>query len=168
VAKNPFVHQQISEQMKEGKVTKEYQALVHGVVEHDQGTVNEPIDRDPKNPHVRIVTPDGYPSVTHYYVERRFSTATLVRLMLETGRTHQIRVHMQHLGHPLIGDKLYKSRGADTADDAAWSMNRHALHARLFAFTHPVKRQWMEFTVDLPADMQRCLNLLQEKERKSR
>lgn len=134
VAKNPFAHQQISEQMQRGQVLKEYTAIVHGVPQPGSGTVNEPIDRDPLAPHVRIVTPDGYPSVTHYEVEQVYRVsvpcgsgidgieetgdaandgwanggqASRVRLRLETGRTHQIRVHMQHIGCPLIGDKMY-------------------------------------------------------------
>ncbi|SFL13669.1 23S rRNA pseudouridine1911/1915/1917 synthase [Paenibacillus sp. 1_12] len=117
IAKNPFVQQQVSEQMKANLVKKEYVALLYGVMEQDEGTVNAPIDRDPEQPHIRIVTESGYPAVTHYKVERRFKEVTLVRLWLETGRTHQIRVHMQHLGHPLIGDKLYK-RQQDALTDA--------------------------------------------------
>ncbi len=120
VAKNPYVHQQISEEMQAHGLKKEYVALVHGVIGSDEGTVDAPIDRNPLAPHVRIVTPAGYPAVTHYRVERRFREATLVRLWLETGRTHQIRVHMRHLGHPLLGDKMYGPGGtADEADQAA-------------------------------------------------
>lgn len=107
IAKNPYVHQQISEQMIAHSITKEYLAIVHGTVAQDRGTIDAPIDRDPEQPHVRIVTPSGYRAVTHYEVVRRYDGITLVRLMLETGRTHQIRVHMKHLGHPLLGDKMY-------------------------------------------------------------
>ncbi|GKS10827.1 hypothetical protein YDYSY3_18270 [Paenibacillus chitinolyticus] len=107
IAKNPYVHQQISEQMIAHSITKEYLAIVHGTVEEDRGTIDAPIDRDPEQPHVRIVTPSGYRAVTHYETVRRYDGITLVRLMLETGRTHQIRVHMKHLGHPLLGDKMY-------------------------------------------------------------
>jgi len=112
IAKNPYVHQQVSEQMQAHRVKKEYVALVHGVMRDEEGTVTGPIDRDPEEPHIRIVTETGYPAVTHYKVERRYRDATLVRLWLETGRTHQIRVHMLHLGHPLVGDKLYKLKPA--------------------------------------------------------
>ncbi|QAV21654.1 RluA family pseudouridine synthase [Paenibacillus chitinolyticus] len=107
IAKNPYVHQQISEQMIAHSITKEYLAIVHGTVAEDRGTIDAPIDRDPEQPHVRIVTPSGYRAVTHYETVRRYDGITLVRLMLETGRTHQIRVHMKHLGHPLLGDKMY-------------------------------------------------------------
>ncbi|MFS0837041.1 RluA family pseudouridine synthase [Paenibacillus sp. 1P03SA] len=107
IAKNPYVHQQISEQMIAHSITKEYLAIVYGTVAEERGTIDAPIDRDPEQPHVRIVTPSGYRAVTHYEVVRRYDGITLVRLMLETGRTHQIRVHMKHLGHPLLGDKMY-------------------------------------------------------------
>jgi 23S rRNA pseudouridine1911/1915/1917 synthase len=182
VAKNPFVHQQVSEQMKTHEVEKEYVALVHGIMELDEGTVNEPIDRDPEEPHIRIVTQSGYAAVTHYKVERRFPEATLVRLWLETGRTHQIRVHMKHLGHPLIGDKLYKQQQEETAgqadpeyaaavpldDQAAASdgcmgltLKRHALHACRLGFTHPWTKQRIEFHAPLPADLENCIVQLQ-------
>ncbi|MDQ1910200.1 RluA family pseudouridine synthase [Paenibacillus sp. GD4] len=156
IAKNPYVHQQISEQMQEHTVKKEYIALVHGVVEADEGTVDEPIDRDPEAPHIRIVTPTGYRAVTHYRVEQRFMWATMVRLWLETGRTHQIRVHMKHLGHPLIGDKMYGPE--ERADEAL--IGRQALHAATLGFTHPGTKLWMEFHAPLPADMESCLQLL--------
>ncbi|TBL71429.1 RluA family pseudouridine synthase [Paenibacillus thalictri] len=165
IAKNPYVHQQVSEQMQAGAVDKEYAALVYGVIEQDAGTVNEPIDRDPLQPHIRIVTPDGYPSVTHYRVLRRFPGATLAGLRLETGRTHQIRVHMQHLGHPLVGDKMYKGEAAEAGELAGLTMERQALHAARLAFTHPGLNRAVEFTAGLPEDMQQCLNLLEQKER---
>ncbi|RAV12943.1 RluA family pseudouridine synthase [Paenibacillus contaminans] len=118
IAKNPYVHQQISDQMQANTVMKEYLALVHGRLDKDSGTIEGPIDRDPAAPHYRIVTPDGYHAVTHYWTEERFRDATLVRLRLETGRTHQIRVHMQHIGHPLIGDKMYGPGAREMAEAA--------------------------------------------------
>ncbi|PZE20371.1 RluA family pseudouridine synthase [Paenibacillus xerothermodurans] len=168
IAKNPFVHQQVSEQMQAHQVKKEYIALVHGLLPIDEGTINEPIDRDPGDPHVRIVTPSGYPAVTHYKVERRFREATMVRLWLETGRTHQIRVHMKHIGHPLLGDKLYQLEQFVPADSescigaaaAACGLERHALHACTLGFTHPVTKQWIEFNAAMPADLERCAALL--------
>lgn len=153
VAKNPYVHQQISEQMQAHQLKKEYLAIVHGRMADDTGTVNAPIDRNPDAPHLRIVTETGYAAVTHYRIERRFAEATLVRLRLETGRTHQIRVHMQHLGHPLLGDKLYgfKSESAEAGID------RHALHACTLGLTHPTLKRWMEFEAPMPDDMEHCL-----------
>ncbi|MFB0847098.1 RluA family pseudouridine synthase [Paenibacillus oleatilyticus] len=194
VAKNPYVHQQISEEMQAHGLKKEYVALVHGVIGIDEGTVDAPIDRNPLAPHVRIVTPTGYPAVTHYRVERRFHEATLVRLWLETGRTHQIRVHMRHLGHPLLGDKMYgpggtadevelaAAEGIPVADRSAtqqqvapsvcqaaspaadYGMERQALHACTLGLTHPVTRQRMEFHAPLPADMELCIEQLEQSE----
>ncbi|MBU7318570.1 RluA family pseudouridine synthase [Paenibacillus oleatilyticus] len=194
VAKNPYVHQQISEEMQAHGLKKEYIALVHGVISSDEGTVDAPIDRNPLAPHVRIVTPTGYPAVTHYRVERRFHEATLVRLWLETGRTHQIRVHMRHLGHPLLGDKMYgpggtadevelaSVEGVPVADRSAtqqqaapsvcqagspasdYGMERQALHACTLGLTHPVTRRRMEFHAPLPADMERCIKQLEQSE----
>ncbi|WP_409344782.1 RluA family pseudouridine synthase [Paenibacillus sp. MBLB4367] len=123
IAKNPYVHQQISEQMQENSVTKEYLALVHGRLEQEAGTIEGPIDRDPAAPYYRIVTPDGYPAVTHYWTMERYAAASLVRLRLETGRTHQIRVHMQHIGHPLLGDKMYGPGAREHAMEAAANEN---------------------------------------------
>lgn len=163
VAKNAYVHQQISEQMQTTGLKKEYVALVHGVLALDEGTVDAPIDRDPLSPYLRIVTDTGYPSVTHYRVERRFRNATWVRLWLETGRTHQIRVHMKHLGHPLFGDKLY---GLEEAEEPSTSVfiGRHALHAAALGLTHPISRKWMEFHAPLPSDIQQCLDRLESNE----
>ncbi|MCZ8516391.1 RluA family pseudouridine synthase [Paenibacillus filicis] len=159
IAKNPYVHQQISEQMQAHEVKKDYVALVHGVVQADAGTIEGPIDRDPLEPHLRIVTPDGYPATTHYRVERRFPGATLVRLRLETGRTHQIRVHMKHLGHPLLGDKLYSP--PEEPEDAL--IARQALHACTLGFTHPGTKAWLELEAPLPPDMLSCIARLQER-----
>ncbi|CAG7633198.1 RluA family pseudouridine synthase [Paenibacillus allorhizosphaerae] len=168
VAKNPYVHQQISEQMQAHQLKKEYIALVHGRLPEEEGTVDAPIDRDPESPHIRIVTPAGYSAITHYRVERRFAEATMVRLWLETGRTHQIRVHMKHLGHPLIGDKLYglypTAAGEPVSEanlEADYGLSRHALHAIVLGLTHPIRKQWMEFCAPLPEDMRRCTQRLQ-------
>jgi 23S rRNA pseudouridine1911/1915/1917 synthase len=163
IAKNPYIHQHISEQMKEQKVEKQYVSLVHGVISEDEGKVDEPIDRDPESPHVRIVTPTGYPAVTHFRVEKRFSDATQVRLWLETGRTHQIRVHMKHLGYPLIGDKMYGA-AAEVHDASQLDMDRQALHAVLLGFNHPISKHWVEFKAPLPEDMKACLQHTKETE----
>ncbi len=153
IAKNPFAHQYISEQMQACRVLKEYVALVHGTVAQDEGTIDAPIGRDPLKPHLRIVTETGRTAVTHFVVEQRYKEATIVRLRPETGRTHQIRVHMKHLGHPLVGDKLYGPALPDT--EAAGLIERHALHAARLAFTHPGSKRWVEFAAELPEDMRR-------------
>lgn len=163
IAKNPYVHQHISEQMKQDLVNKEYLAIVHGEMGQAAGTVNEPIDRDPEQPHIRIVTSSGYPAVTHYRVERIYPGATLVRLRLETGRTHQIRVHMKHLGYPLFGDKMYGlSDDIGEPPNIQAILSRQALHAAKLGFTHPGTRQLVEFNADLPEDMKLTLNVLEQ------
>jgi len=156
IAKNPYVHQQISEQMIQHEVKKEYLAFVWGRFTEPSGTVNEPIDRDPEQPHVRMVTPSGYSAVTHYEVVEQYERAALVRLRLETGRTHQIRVHMKHLGHPLLGDKMYTLREFEeslAAAEAAERLSRQALHAARLGFVHPGTREWTEYNAPLPADL---------------
>ncbi|MFM9327614.1 RluA family pseudouridine synthase [Paenibacillus mesotrionivorans] len=156
IAKNPYVHQHISEQMKAGKVEKEYTALVRGHMEHPEGTVDAPIDRNPDSPHYRIVTPSGYPSVTHYRVVEQLEDAAVLAIRLETGRTHQIRVHMAHLGHPLIGDAMY----GIPEDRESYPGGRHALHASRLGFIHPVFRTPLVFEAPLPADLEALLSRL--------
>ncbi|WP_458119599.1 RluA family pseudouridine synthase [Paenibacillus sp. Z6-24] len=109
IAKNPYVHQHISEQMINDQVFKSYLAYVHHLPQPAEGRIEGAIDRDPDQPHVRIVTPDGYYAATRYRVVEAFAghDAALVSLQLETGRTHQIRVHMKYIGCPLIGDRMY-------------------------------------------------------------
>ncbi|WP_127584150.1 RluA family pseudouridine synthase [Paenibacillus koleovorans] len=183
IAKNPYIHQNISEQMQADEVEKAYVAFVHGAVDPASGTIRGPIDRDPAQPHIRIVMPEGqgYPSVTHYETEQVYAgLASRVRIRLETGRTHQIRVHMRHIGHPLIGDAMYglaslERGGAGLADGEAGaaavdsaSINssalcfdpsldkliaRHALHAAMLAFKHPVTGERMQFEAPLPGDL---------------
>jgi 23S rRNA pseudouridine1911/1915/1917 synthase len=159
IAKNPYVHQYISEQMIAHVVKKQYLAFVYGELKAERGTIDAPIDRNPENPHLRIVTASGYPSITHYEVERRYEGMTCVRIWLETGRTHQIRVHMQSIGHPLLGDKLYLPEGL-TFIPGHHLIGRQALHAAQLGFTHPETKQWTLFTADLPEDMGRVLEQL--------
>jgi 23S rRNA pseudouridine1911/1915/1917 synthase len=156
IAKNKHAHHMLSEQWQKHEVIKEYWAIVDGVIEEDQGKIDAPIDRSEEDRKLRVVTPKGYPSVTHYWVERRFEQATWVRLRLETGRTHQIRVHMKHIGHSLIGDSFY----GDTTNP--WGMNRHALHAFYLQFHHPRNGEWVEFQSQMPADMQSLLDRLSQ------
>ncbi|WP_241674933.1 RluA family pseudouridine synthase [Paenibacillus luteus] len=157
IAKTSYVHQQLSEQMQANGFLKLYRAYVYGKPVPAQGTVNEPIDRNPDQPHIRIVTPEGYPSVTHYEVISGFQStiggrAAAVRLKLETGRTHQIRVHMKHIGCPLIGDKMY---GPEDGGMAEWeaAVSRQALHAEVLGFKHPIRKQWMEWIAPLPPEL---------------
>ncbi|WP_424767264.1 RluA family pseudouridine synthase [Paenibacillus sp. sgz302251] len=159
IAKTSYVHQQLSEQMQANGFLKQYRAYVYGCPEPASGTVDAPIDRDPDEPHIRIVTPDGYPSVTHYTALMSFiradeqrPLAAAVLLKLETGRTHQIRVHMQHIGCPLIGDKMYGPKQGAVIE---WeeTAGRQALHAEILGFTHPITREWMEWKAPLPPEL---------------
>ncbi len=154
IAKTSYVHQQLSEQLQQGLVYKQYIAYVYHAPDPANGTIDAPIDRDSENPHLRVVTTDGYSSVTHYKTVSSYknNAAALVRIKLETGRTHQIRVHMRHIGCSLIGDKLY---GLPELINEEWeaACNRHALHAEFLAFTHPLTKQYMEWTAPLPSDL---------------
>ncbi len=165
VAKNPFAHQQIAQQMQDGQVDKQYLAIVHGVPPLTEGTVTGAIGRNPEQPHLRIVTPDGYAAITHYRLIEAYGNASLIGLTLETGRTHQIRVHMKHLGCPLIGDKMYGTEqpSAEQARlDAA--IERHALHAWKLGFAHPLNGERIGFTAPLPEDMQKLIEYLKKQE----
>jgi 23S rRNA pseudouridine1911/1915/1917 synthase len=161
IAKNGYAHQYVSAQFQEGHVSKTYLAIVHGLVKQDQGIVEGPIDRDPDEPHVRIVTPTGYPSTTRFETLERFSAAgaSLVRLKPVTGRTHQIRVHMKHLGHPLVGDSLY-AREINTPLQAM--IPRQALHAADLSFRHPGTGERVVYEAPLPQDMAELLRALRE------
>ncbi|MDQ8735925.1 RluA family pseudouridine synthase [Paenibacillus sp. LHD-38] len=164
IAKTSYVHQQLSEQMQANGFLKLYRAYVYGSPVPAQGTVNAPIDRNPDQPHIRIVTPEGYPSITHYETISSFGSspgkpaAAAVRLKLETGRTHQIRVHMKHIGCPLVGDKMYGPEEG-SVEDWESTVGRQALHAEILGFTHPLTKQWMEWQASLPPE----LELLEQK-----
>lgn len=177
IAKNPYVHQHISQQMIDNKVDKKYLALVHGAPSPMMGEINRPIDRDPLEPHRRIVIASGYPSLTRYQVLENYGAASLVQLKLETGRTHQIRVHMTSIGCPLIGDKMYKhpvyekfefvseQQLASKAEcdplkemeqpviELDQGITRQALHASELSFQHPITHEQMTFQAPLPQDI---------------
>jgi 23S rRNA pseudouridine1911/1915/1917 synthase len=136
-------------------------AFVWGRVDQSKGTIDEPIDRDPDQPHIRIVTPSGYSAVTHYEVVEHYERATLVRIWLETGRTHQIRVHMKHLGHPLLGDKMYTTEQFQEGQERlADQLHRQALHAEKLGFVHPGTKEWVEYRAPLPEDLRRLRDFL--------
>lgn len=175
IAKNPYSHQHISEQMIAGTVDKRYSAFVHGVPPEAHGDIDGPIDRDPEEPHRRIVTPEGYPSLTRYVVKEVYpGRASRVELKLESGRTHQIRVHMGSIGCPLIGDGMYRhplygkaerlpgAEGSLAPEEQAQlakiaeldaSIPRQALHAVRLSFKHPVELRELVFEAPLPPDM---------------
>ncbi len=155
-AKNDEAHNKLSLQLKEHTVTRTYLAVVHGVVQHDQGTVDAPIGRDPKDRKLFTVTErNSKHAVTHFHVLERFKDYTFLECKLETGRTHQIRVHMQFIGHSLVGDPQY---GKTKGDNKAFT--GQALHAAVLGFIHPQKADYLEFSAALPDDMNQLLNLL--------
>ncbi|HHW39042.1 MAG TPA: RluA family pseudouridine synthase [Bacillales bacterium] len=150
VAKNSFVHSLFALEQKKKSIQREYEAIVHGGVRDDSGIINAPIGRKEESIIEREVRNDGQHAVTHYEVKKRFSERTLVSLKLETGRTHQIRVHMSYIGHPLLGDDLYGGQRD--------LMPRQALHSKTVTFYHPLLERELAFSVPLPADMGNLVN----------
>mgnify|MGYP002628355255 CR=1 FL=1 len=153
------------EQLSEHKVHREYVALVRGQVIAG-GTIDEPIARDPNNRVRMAVRPAGKKAITHYSVEERFDRHTLLNVKLETGRTHQIRVHLSHLGWPLVGDRVYAGRQTSIAGlskamrEQLQKFDRQALHARKLAFKHPVSGRDMSMSCPLADDIQLLLERL--------
>ena len=144
VAKNDNAHLFLAEQIKEHSLTREYEAVVYGNLKNDSGTVDAPIGRHPIKRKQMAIVEDGRKAVTHYTVLERLNGFTYVRLRLETGRTHQIRVHMASLGHPVAGDDVYGPHKVIT------KLGGQCLHARKIGFIHPDTREHMEFTSELP------------------
>jgi 23S rRNA pseudouridine1911/1915/1917 synthase len=156
-AKNDAAHLSLAEQLKEHTVNRKYIALVHGNLAHEHGTVDAPIGRDPHDRKMYTVTDkNSKPAVTHFRVLERFSGGyTLVELKLETGRTHQIRVHMKFIGHPLVGDPMYGRSKSITMETEG-----QALHAAVLGFVHPSTGETLHFEAPLPADMEHLLHAL--------
>lgn len=150
IAKNPFAQQELSNQMQRNMVEKKYLAVVEGIVEKDKGTIDAPIGRAESDSIHRIVIESGQRSITHYEVLERYSNASLVRLTLETGRTHQIRVHMKHIGHSLIGDELYGQVDKEL-------INRQALHAETLRFFQPRTGEEKFVKSEIPEDMKNLI-----------
>ncbi|MGN1033688.1 MAG: RluA family pseudouridine synthase, partial [Intestinibacter sp.] len=153
VAKNPFAQHVLSSEMKDEGFDKKYITVVKGIVEKDRDTINEPIYRPTDDSVKRVVDPRGQESITHYKVIERLKDATVLEVKLETGRTHQIRVHMSHIGHPIIGDELYGSLDEDL-------INRQALHAYSLKFKQPRTKEILEFKTDIPRDMKELIEKL--------
>lgn len=153
VAKNPFAQHVLSSEMKEEGFDKKYITIVKGIVEKDRDTINEPIYRPTDDSVKRVVDPRGQESITHYKVIERLKDATVLEVKLETGRTHQIRVHMSHIGHPIIGDELYGSLDENL-------INRQALHAYSLKFKQPRTKEILEFKTDIPRDMKELIEKL--------
>ncbi|MBT2581870.1 RluA family pseudouridine synthase [Planococcus sp. ISL-109] len=155
VAKNDMAHASLVDQLVEKTVTRKYVALVHGHIAHDKGTIEAPIARDPKERQKMAVVDKGKHAVTHFTVLERFGNFTLVECRLETGRTHQIRVHLRYIGFPLVGDPKYGPR--KTMD-----IGGQALHAGVVGFIHPRSKEYMEFSAPLPAEFEALLETLRE------
>ena len=153
VAKNAYCQNDLTNQMKKNHLKKTYVSIVSGVLEEDSGTIDLPIGRPDPIDVRRGVMESGAPSVTHYKVLERFPHYTLVELALETGRTHQIRVHMSYIGHPVLGDHLY-------GEEKPYIIERQALHARQLQFDHPASGEAMTVTAPLPEDMQKAIEYL--------
>jgi 23S rRNA pseudouridine1911/1915/1917 synthase len=153
IARTPAAHRHLGQQLTARELKREYLAVVDGAVPDDAGTIDAPIGRNPAQPVLRAVRGDGEEARTHFRVTERFPGATLVSLELDTGRTHQIRVHMAHLGYPLIGDRQYGRRGQKR-------IARQALHAARIGFRHPATGERVVYEAPLPDDMVRlCAEL---------
>lgn len=147
VAKNDRAHQSLSEQLKAHTVDREYVAIVHGVLPHDTGTIDAPIGRDTVRRHQMAIQEDGKEAVTHFSVEKRFENHTVLLCRLETGRTHQIRVHMKYIGYPIVGDPVYGLQ------KDSYAINGQALHAKRLGFVHPQTGERIHLEAELPRDM---------------
>lgn len=144
IAKNNNAHHFLAEQLKEHSMNRIYIALCEGIIKEDTITINKPIGRNPKDRLKMGIVQGGKEAITHVEVIERFKDHTLVKCKLETGRTHQIRVHMASINHPLVGDPLYGYK------KQKFNLNGQVLHAKLLGFIHPSSREYMEFTTELP------------------
>lgn len=155
VCKNDHAHIEISRQLSEHSIQREYRAIVHGRITADSGTISAPIGRHPVDRKRMAVTErNGKPAVTHYQVLKRFRSFTYISCKLETGRTHQIRVHMKSIGHPLLGDEVYGPA------KCPYHLQGQTLHAMLLGFVHPTTGEYMEFTAPLPDYFEHLLRIL--------
>jgi len=151
IAKNAHCQEEIVKQMAVNKVEKKYTAVVCGLISTDSGIIDAPIGHPDPEKVARGVIATGSPSVTHYSVSQRYEKGfTLVELLLETGRTHQIRVHMSHIGHPVVGDRLYGGENVRLIE-------RQALHACYISFFHPITGEHIEVSAEIPKDMERLM-----------
>ena len=148
-AKSSHIQHLMSIEDYRSKITKEYLAVVQGVVGADSGTVDAPIAREKLHSIRRVVREDGAEAVTHYSVIERYEDCSLLEIVPETGRTHQIRVHMAHLGYPLLGDELYGG--------SQERIKRHALHAHRISMLHPIENRMLEFSAQIPSDMKELI-----------
>lgn len=157
VCKNDRAHNALAEQLKEHSITRKYRAIVCGNLKEDEGTVDAPLGRHPQDrKKMAIVRSGGKRAVTHYRVLERFGNATYIECQLETGRTHQIRVHMASLGHPLLGDEIYGRA------KSPFKLEGQTLHAMVLGFIHPTTGEYMEFEAPLPEYFEKLLEKLRK------
>ena len=155
VCKNDFSHKALAKQLEEHSITRRYHAICSGRLKEEQGTVSAPIGRDEKNRKQQVINyKHGKDAITHYRLLENLQNASLLECRLETGRTHQIRVHMKSIGHPLLGDPLYGPK------KNLYAIKGQALHAMVLGFVHPRSGEYMEFSADYPEDFQKLLNKL--------
>lgn len=165
IAKTAEALKDLSQQLKKRTLAREYQAIVYGEL-ISGGKVDAPIDRHHLQRKRMAVSDTGKPAITHFRVMEKYRNTTRLKVKLETGRTHQIRVHLSHIRHPIVGDVLYGGRvqlAKGMCEELILSLRRfkrQALHAFLLGFTHPVTQEWMEFSVDIPEDMQHLIEVL--------
>lgn len=157
VCKNDRAHNALAEQLKEHSITRKYRAIVCGNLKEDEGTVDAPLGRHPQDrKKMAIVRSGGKRAVTHYRVLERFGNYTYIECRLETGRTHQIRVHMASLGHPLLGDEIYGRA------KSPFKLEGQTLHAMVLGFIHPTTGEYMEFEAPLPEYFEKLLEKLRK------
>lgn len=158
VCKNDIAHQQLAEQLKEHSTHRVYHALVHGNIKEDSGTIDAPIGRHPVDRKKMSIHPNGRDAVTHYEVLERFGNFTYVACKLETGRTHQIRVHMASIHHPLVGDQVYGPQKCPFPN-----LQGQTLHAKTLGIIHPRTKEYLEVNAELPEYFEKLLAYLREK-----
>lgn len=149
IAKHRHIHHLFSKQQQKGKIIRQYEAFAKGIITCNKGVIEQPIARKSSSIIEREINPDGQYACTKYEVVNYYDQFTHVQLQLKTGRTHQIRVHLAHLGHPLLGDSLY----GQTSE----LIKRHALHCHYIKFTHPISNELLQFEIPLPRDMNALL-----------
>lgn len=154
IAKNDQAHESLAAQLKAKTNKRRYLAIVHGEMPNDRGIIEAPIGRNPKDRKKQAVIADGKPAVTHFEVVERFAGYSLLALELETGRTHQIRVHLAYIGHPVAGDPLYGPKNTLVPNKGQF------LHAETLGFEHPKTGEWLEFKAELPEIFQKTLERL--------
>lgn len=154
IAKNNYAHKFLAEQLKEHSITRKYHAIVSGIIKENRATIDAPIGRHPIHRLKMAVVEDGRKAVTHINVLERFKDYSYIEAKLETGRTHQIRVHLSYIKHPLLGDEVY---GGKTSK---FNLKGQVLHAKLLGFLHPSQKKYMEFEAPLPQNFERVLRTL--------